>query len=343
MKVYTEAEFNQIHIESLLSEQINSNLYGFDEIIVYENQLQKQQFWYADFPSNIDIVVSDSQICTDINLAVEHDSHQYLTAKFYLSGYHNVICPGIKGIAAEYAETGGHSYLFYLPDIEEIEQSWTGDRLKRLKIEIDLDFLDRFVTELNTVPKQLQALVEDNNPRRFHFTVGKITSGMQTVIGQICHHPYQGEIARMYLEAKVMELLAMQLTQLAESNLNRVKPTLKSQNIDRIYQARDILTNRLEYPPSVTELARQVNISESTLRRGFRELFDTTVISYLTQKRLEQAKRLLREGKLTISEIASLVGYSHLSYFAAAFKRQFGITPRECLAGKLCQLDKKKK
>ncbi|MBE9045807.1 AraC family transcriptional regulator [Pleurocapsales cyanobacterium LEGE 10410] len=35
-----------------------------------------------------------------------------------------------------------------------------------------------------------------------------------------------------------------------------------------------------------------------------------------------------------MSEVANLVGYSHLSYFSTAFKRQFGITPSQCMAGK---------
>jgi AraC family transcriptional regulator, transcriptional activator of the genes for pyochelin and ferripyochelin receptors len=112
------------------------------------------------------------------------------------------------------------------------------------------------------------------------------------------------------------------------------KSRLKPQTIDRIYQARDILTTRLDNPPSILELARQTAISDRTLRNGFRELFGTTIIQYITQLRLEQAERLLRERKLSVAEVANLVGYSHLGYFAKVFKRQFGITPSECLSGK---------
>ena len=177
-------------------------------------------------------------------------------------------------------------------------------------------------------------MIEDNNPQRFHFNVGGITSQMQTIIGQIWQHPYQGAMARMYLEAKVLELLAMQLTQLSESKPNQAKSTLKPQSIDRIYQARDTLATSLENPPSILELTQQVGLCERTLRRGFRELFDTTVMGYLTSLRMEQAERYLREGELSISEVANLVGYSHLSHFSTAFKRQFDITPSQCVAGK---------
>ena len=251
-----------------------------------------------------------------------------------MSGYHSVISPGIDGIPSEYAETKGQNYLFYLPDIEEVEQSWSGDRLKRLRIEIDRNTIRRFVTELNTVPTQLQTLIEVNNPQRFHSTVGEITSGMRTIIGQIWQHPYQGAMARMYLEGKVLELLAMQLTQLAEVRLDAIETRLRPKSIDRIYQAKDILMSRLENPPSILELAQQVEVSERTLRRGFRELFNTSVVGYLTSLRMEQAELLLRERKLSIGEIANSVGYSNLSHFGTVFKRQFGITPSQCMEGK---------
>ena len=68
----------------------------------------------------------------------------------------------------------------------------------------------------------------------------------------------------MYLEGKVLELVAMQLTQLAESDRHLAKSTLKPQSIDRIYQARDILSTNLENPPSISELTKQVEISELT-------------------------------------------------------------------------------
>ena len=334
MKVYTDTEYDRLYEETLSYEQIETNIRGFDLVEAAKSQWSERRVRHANLSSGIKLEVLDKQIFLDRNQLTEHEDIAFLTAKFYLSGYHSVISPGIDSIAPEYAETKGQNYLFYLPDIEEIEQHWAGDCWQMLRIEIDLNTIKRFVTELNTVPTQLQRLIEDKNFQRFYFTVGDITPQMQTIIGQIWQHPYQGAIARMYLEAKVLELLAMQLAQLTELKADVVRTTLKPQSIDRIYQARDILATQLENPPLISELAQQVGLGERTLRRGFRELFDTTVIGYLTSLRMEQAERYLREGKLSISEVANLVGYSHLGHFSAAFKRQFGITPSQCLVGK---------
>ena len=333
MKVYTRAEYDRLYRETLSYEQIETNIRGFDVVETSKSQWDEEKYYYADLSSGIGLEIFDSKILLDSNQLTEHAERQYLTAKFYLSGDHNVICPGIDGIAAEYSETKGHNYLFYLPNIEEIEQSWAGDRLQMLKIMVDLDIIRKFVTKLNKVPKQLQRLIEKEKPQRFHSTVGDITPQMQTIVRQIWQHPYQDAIARMYLEAKVLELLAMQLFQLTESKPDAVKTTLKPQSIDRIYQAKEILMAQLENPPSISKLAQEVGLSESTLRRGFRKLFDTTIIGYLTSLRMKQAELLLREKELSITEVANLVGYSQLGHFSTAFKRQFGISPSQCMAG----------
>ena len=335
MKVYTDAEYDRLYRETLCYEQIETNTRGFYEVGAVKSQWDEGQYSYANLSSGIKLEVINRQILFDRNQLTKHDNCPVFTAKFYLNGYHNVICPGINGIAPEYAEIGGQNYLFYLPDIEEIEQRFAGDRLQYLRIEIDLNTIRKFVDELNSVPSQLQALIENKNPQRFHFNVGGITPQMQTIVQQISQHPYQGAIARMYLEAKALELLAMQLTQLTELRSDATNLSLRPKSIDRIYQAKDILMSRLENPPSISELTQQVGLGERTLRRGFRELFDTTVVGYLTSLRMKQAECYLREKKLSICEVANLVGYSNLSHFSAAFKRQFGITPSQCMAGKL--------
>ena len=334
MKVYTDAEYNRLYRETLSYEQIETNIRGFDAVRVSKSQWDEGQHCNVNLSSGIKLEVIDEQILLDCNKKSEHNNRPILVGKFYLSGYHGVICPGIDGVEPEYAETKGQNYLFYLPDIEEIEQCWAGYRIQMLRIVIDLNTIRRFVTELNAVPQRLQRLIEDKNPQRFHFDVGGVTCKMQTIIQEIWQHPYQGAIARIYLEGKVLELLALQLAQLTEFKPNAVKSTLKPKTIDRIYQAKDILATRLENPPSILELARQVELGESTLRGGFRKLFDTTVIGYLTTLRMKQAELLLRERKLAISEVANSVGYSNLSHFSAAFKRHFGITPSQCISSK---------
>lgn len=161
-----------------------------------------------------------------------------------------------------------------------------------------------------------------------------MTPSVRFLTQQIFNCPYQGITKRIYLQAKVLELIALQISPiLTGGDLTQASP-LKSDTIARIHHAKQIILSCLENPPSLIELAALVGVSDRTLRRGFRELFGITVFGYLTQKRMEKAEQFLRGTNMTVAEVANLVGYTHLGHFAAAFKRRYGITPRECLLGK---------
>lgn len=331
MKIYTDKEYQQQYHASLEYEEITQNVRGFNEIASHKSQWTHTQYSFLYLGEGVEVNFFEEEIYVDHNCLVEHDDRQCLTAKFYFQGNHGVICPDVQGVSGKYQEIGGRHYLFYLPNIEEIEQYWATDYLKMLRIQVDLQVIRKFITELHSVPEILTPLIKSDNSDRFHHDVGKITPEMKTIARQICYHPYQGAIARMYLEAKVWELLAMQLSQLGD--LTPIKPSLKPQTLDCIYEAREILLSELENPPSISQLSQQVGICQRTLRRGFKELFGTTVIGYLNQKRMEKAQQLLREKQLSVSEVANIVGYSHFGHFSTAFKNQFGITPSQCLAG----------
>ncbi len=77
-----------------------------------------------------------------------------------------------------------------------------------------------------------------------------------------------------------------------------------------------------------------MGVSDRTLQKGFKALFGVTPFVYLTRQRMNQAQRLLREHNRTVAEVANIVGYANPAQFAAAFKRQFGITPSEYMGRK---------
>jgi AraC-like DNA-binding protein len=157
-----------------------------------------------------------------------------------------------------------------------------------------------------------------------------ITPAMQVALQQILNCPYQGVVKQMYLESKSLEVLALWLEQAMASN-STPKPSTRqrpSDEIDRIYQAKEILTQQVDNPPSLMALARQVGLNDCTLKRGFRQVFGTTVFGYLHQHRMEQARSLLLENQLSVTAIAHTVGYTNLCAFSTAFRKKFGVSPR---------------
>ncbi|WP_334692916.1 AraC family transcriptional regulator [Nostoc sp.] len=190
-----------------------------------------------------------------------------------------------------------------------------------------------FPTTDGEILPQLRFLTQGNDWQSLIYP--EITPAIQGVVQQIINCPYHGIAKRMYLQAKVVELMTLQLLPiLSHQGGLQPSPKLKSGTIASIHHATEILHSNLENPPLLVELAQMVGISDRTLRRGFQELFGITVFGYLTDKRMELAEQLLRQGSITIGEVAHKVGYSDPGRFAAAFKRRFGIMPSECLSGK---------
>ncbi|MBW4642229.1 MAG: AraC family transcriptional regulator [Goleter apudmare HA4340-LM2] len=179
------------------------------------------------------------------------------------------------------------------------------------------------------LPQQLHHLIRASHELKYH-RCGNATLPMQRLAQQILHCPYRGIAKRMYLEGKVWELMGILIAQEMEihQGKNYLQP-LKPDVVDRIHHAREIILQRLDNPLSLNELARQVGLNECTLKQGFRCCFGTTVFGYLRHYKLEQARQLLETGEMKITEIAHAMGYTSRSPFAAAFRKQFGMNPKE--------------
>jgi AraC-like DNA-binding protein len=207
-----------------------------------------------------------------------------------------------------------------------------------LSISIEPDLLKTlYANPAGELPPELQPLFQRDD-WQLCLRDRKVTSQMHGIVQQILTCPYQGIVKQMYLQGKVLELLALQVELLQYDQTIFPSHPLERKTIDSVYQARDILQASLENPPSVLDLAQRVGVSDRTLRRAFREVFGTTVVGYLCDQRLEVAERMLRQKKDSVAAVANDVGYASATRFAAAFKRKFGITPRECIAGKLSVL-----
>lgn len=152
-----------------------------------------------------------------------------------------------------------------------------------------------------------------------------VTPAIALVIQQMLACPYQGVTQALYLEAKSLELIALFVE--AVTQTESVPVSLSRDECDRLHHAQAILRNNLQTPPSLVELARQVGLNDRKLKEGFRQVFKTTVFGYLTQQRLEKARQLLSQ-QYSVAAVANAVGYASPTAFSGAFRRQFGTTPK---------------
>ena len=91
----------------------------------------------------------------------------------------------------------------------------------------------------------------------------------------------------------------------------------------------DYIDKNLQSKITVNVLTKQFGLSKNTLYRLFQSEFDMTVSEYITKIRIKKAKELLKDKRLSISEISDRVGMENYSYFAKVFKMKEGVTPTE--------------
>lgn len=110
------------------------------------------------------------------------------------------------------------------------------------------------------------------------------------------------------------------------------RPTFRPQQIRAAEQAMTLLREDLRRDWTLPELAKHIGISESSLKRYFRQLYGCSIAAYQRGARMERAAELLRSPEhraMSVLDVALEVGYENQSKFAAVFRRRYGESPLE--------------
>ena len=80
---------------------------------------------------------------------------------------------------------------------------------------------------------------------------------------------------------------------------------------------------------NIASIARHIGISEGHLSHVFKKETNYTALGYLTQYRIHTARKLLRDCRYKVYEVAEMVGYRDVAYFGSTFKKLTGMSPSE--------------
>ncbi len=106
-------------------------------------------------------------------------------------------------------------------------------------------------------------------------------------------------------------------------------------DIDKIIELDNFLTKDFSQPiPSIEEMAEKVQMSTTKLKSLFKKIYNQSIHDYFAVSRLNQGRHLLLKKNISVKEVAALMGYSAVSNFSAAFKKQFFVSPADILRSK---------
>ena len=96
-----------------------------------------------------------------------------------------------------------------------------------------------------------------------------------------------------------------------------------------VQKAMDYIALNYSGKVSLKEIAQELYLSPNYLSELFKRHTGKNISEYITQFRLERARRYLQQPEYKIGDVAELVGFSDQRYFSSMFKRQYGMTPNE--------------
>ncbi|WP_313387590.1 helix-turn-helix transcriptional regulator [Rhodospirillum rubrum] len=140
----------------------------------------------------------------------------------------------------------------------------------------------------------------------------------------------EGQAPPLLIHAATLEFLAWHLASYRSAEDGEAVP-LRERKL--LLAARERLLQDLSAPPTIAELARETGLNQLKLKRGFKTVFGHSVYGLFQRERMDRARLLLQHHGVT--ETAMMLGYSNVSHFGAAFRKQFGILPREARRGAL--------
>lgn len=98
---------------------------------------------------------------------------------------------------------------------------------------------------------------------------------------------------------------------------------------DTARKVHDYLVEHLDERVTIEELSRMFHINATTLKEAFKAEYGTSLAAHMKEHRMEKAASLLRESRMSVSEIAKSVGFESRSRFTTAFKEAYGVLPSE--------------
>jgi AraC-like DNA-binding protein len=138
-----------------------------------------------------------------------------------------------------------------------------------------------------------------------------------------CNYPHR--VRLMFFENMLQNILLRIIAHKLPEDENL--SALNAFEAEQIRSVPGILTERLDLPPSIQELARELSMSATKLKRGFKKIFGKPIYAYHYNACMERAAIMLLDSNKSVSEIAMDSGYSAIGNFSNAFKKHYGVSP----------------
>lgn len=193
-----------------------------------------------------------------------------------------------------------------------------------VNIEVDANYLNGLF-DLPEKSPVLQSLILNAQPLLFDQI---IYPSLQNIVNEMITEQVDETFELFFLRIKAEELVCRLLMEL-EKREEKHLVALNTRDIQAIYSVKEQMLAKPETPPVIKDLAVSAHMSPSKLKRLFKQIFGNSIFSYYQEFRMKEAARLLREEKLSVSDVGYRLGFTNLSHFSKVFREHMGTKPKQ--------------
>ncbi len=278
----------------------NENIFDCGVVFNGDNVKTKGYIWFFANGNNFSVTKCDLTILKEMNVELtQKETHmsiglQHFKGKDSLTSdieepYRSVNTKLKAGQKIQYVE-----YTF-LPDFykEELRQYYTIEGIYDSPINV------------------IKNMISKNN----------YNPSLINILMQVKNCDYKGYSAQLFHIAKGYELLSELV------NMSTKKLPKKNKDYLSLIKVIEYISASLDKPIKLEDLTALIGVSGTKLKMMFKQFTGKSISHYIAEKRAQKATQLLLNTKLSIDEIAPLVGFKTPTGFATSFKKATGIPP----------------
>lgn len=191
-----------------------------------------------------------------------------------------------------------------------------------LSVAISANYLKTFLRE---DAKYFEFLFDSTNI----FLIEEImTDNILNAVNDIVKQDEPSSLKSYHYKLKAMELLFYLFESLRKRE-KAVHQKLNNIEIKSIYKVRDKIVSSLSKPSTIADLTKIAGMNELKMRKIFTQVFGMGIYDYYQNLRMKEAARLLRDEKLSVSEVGYQMGFENLSHFTRVFEKHIGKKPKK--------------
>jgi AraC-like DNA-binding protein len=301
-----------------------------DDKLVLPERFATGYLQRIDLPNGLQAIISNYKLNDNYYVKRKRGPEEYYTLRYEDLRIENEMTLRIDG--EELTTTNEYHAGIYLTsalfDVSYLARK--GTSLKALNVIFNKEWLAENL-HINDPDELLTAYL---NLKTGSFTIEPIDNEYRKYFNEIMNTEQDSPLRIATIQNRIMLLIERLLSRLYEkSQTIMASPKISKHDVRQLMHVESLLIKDIHNrPPTIDQLATEAAMSSAKLKKLFKEVYGTSIYAYYQKQRMSVARDMLLSGNFTVKEVGLQVGYSNLSNFAAAFRKEYHILPSEIRA-----------